>query len=358
MPPRPSIRAHRLFFACLLGLCIVALSACEWSDLINGDDDDDGNGAGDNTPPATDTNVAGLSVAVSGSDFDTTLANVRSAIGDRANIDTITTVDHQENADNAGENLRPTTVILFDDPDRSAALIAADPRVAVDLPMRVLVYRDGNGSGSGTGNIAVAYTNAAYLRARYDLDGAEQGTLDGFDQDLRAIAMDATGDNPSAGAATGVSRREGINRVSSDSDFDTTLERLEDAINDRGKLSLIETIDFQGRAADPGSLNPSTLLVFGNPDVGTKFLQSSQTAGVDLPQKMLVSAGDSGDVTIYYNDPRFIADRHGIDNRGDQVESVRDLLETLAGEAAGNSSGDNASDPDPNDDPGDPPATP
>lgn len=402
MPSRSSIRLRRLLFACLLGLCIVALSACEWTDLINGDDDDnDGGGSGDNTPPATETNVPGLSVAVSGSGFETTLANVRSAIGDRGNMDIVDTVDHQDNADGAGEDLRPTTVILFDNPNRSSALIAADPRVALDLPMRMLVYRDGSGvsnsdntgnsnNGTGTGNgvgtgndnnpspgidsdagtgfgttqaadratsdnngmgdnadatagnVAVAYNNAAYLGARYDLTGAEQGTLNAFDQDLQAIATQATGDTPSAGAATGITRGQGIKRFGSDNDFDTTVAQLSAAIDKRSDLTLIQTIDFQSRGGS-GALNPSSLFIFGNPDVGTGFLQSSQTVGVDLPQKMLVAAGDNGQVTIYYNDPGFIADRHNIDNRDAQVRQVTTLLRELAREATGESTGDNGS---------------
>lgn len=395
MSVHSTARKRRLVAVCLLALCVPALSACEWTDLINGDDGDDNNvNTGDNTPPATDTNVPGLSVAVSASDFDTTLANTRSAIGNSANTDTFTSVDHQANARGVNRELRDTTVILFDNPNRSSALIAADPRAALDLPMRVLVYRDGaggsggdnTGTGQGTmsdqpldtvagsgndntpgtaqgsdadtdgsldqgtgtnqdsgaagdtpgGNVAVAYTNAAYLDARYNLDGAEAGTLDAFNQDLAAIAATATGATPSTGAATGVSTGEGIERAAGDDDFTSTVDQLAAAINARDSLTLIQTVDFQSRGGSRG-LNPSTLLIFGNPEVGTQFMQSSQTVGVDLPQKMLVSADASGNVTLYYNDPAFIADRHGIDNRDDEIEAVRDLLADLADEAAGNS---------------------
>jgi|GEM_PF-288104 len=343
--PRFSLWSRNLVLAALLALLLFA-AGCEWSSLLDDDENDDD--IDDNTPPATETNVPGLSVAVSDSEFDTTLADVRNASGNRANTETIATVDHQANANSVNRDLRPTTVILFDAPNRSAPLIAADPRVALDLPTRVLIYRDGtgasdndnNGFGAGTGsdtangNVAVAYTNTAYLDARYDLDDAEDGTLDALADDLQAIASEATGDNPSNGAASGVSDGEGIESVTGDNDFTTTLNQLTAAINARDNLTLMETVDFQARGVSRG-LNPSTLFIFGNPEVGTQFMRATQTAGVDLPQKMLVAADDSGTVTIYYNDPDYIADRHDIDNREEQVDAVAMLLADLATEAGG-----------------------
>lgn len=334
------ISGSRTLLVAVMAVLLLAAVGCEWSSFLDSDDDGDNNGD-DNTPPATETKVPGLSVAASSSDFDATLDATRRAIGNRGNADIIETIDHRNNAQGRDRGVRPTLVILFDDPDRSAPLIAADPRAALDLPTRVLIYRDGGAAAAETDtgtddNVAVAYTNAAYLAARYDLDGAEDGALDALDSDLQTIAIDASGDDPSAGAASGVSRGEGIEEVTSDNDFATTRDRLADAINNRGNLALIRTIDFQARGMARG-LNPSTLLLLGDTDDDIALIRSTQTAGVDLPQKMLVTADDSGAVTIHYNDPGFIADRHGIDNRDDQIDDIATLLAELADKAAGTS---------------------
>ena len=325
--PHPS-RKRRFFTVLMLGLLVLALAACEWTDLVDGDDDED-DGGSDNTPPATETNVPGLSVAVSSSDFDTTLAAITSRTSDR----NIATVDHQANAQQAGRSLRPTTTVLFDDPNRSSPLIAADPRAGLDLPTRVLVYRDSDS------DVAAAYTNAAYLDARYDLDDAEAGALDGLDADLEALVGDATGDDPGAGPASGIGEGEGIESVSSDNSFADTVDALLAAIDARSdRLGSPTTVNQQTRANSVGRmLDPSTLVLFTVAEEDSALLRASQTSGVDLPQKMLVSADSSGAVTVYYNDPSFIAARHDIDGRDDDIDALADLLADLASEAAGSS---------------------
>lgn len=325
MPKRPHRRSPRLPLF-VLGLLLLALAACEWSELIDGEDDDDDNGE-DNTPPVTETNVAGLNVAQSGRGFDATLDALGTAIDARSNLTVLRTFNHRAAA--SGATLRPTTVVFVDDPNQSSALIAADARAALDLPARVLVYRD------SAGDTGVAYSNAVYLDARYDLDSVEDDTLDAFDADLEAIATEAAAaDLDVEASATGIRAGEGIVSVASPDDFNTTLNRLRSEIQGRDDSVLAFTIDFQLRAAGR-AIDPTTLVVFSSPVTATPLLRSSQTIGIDLPQKMLVSADEGGDVTIHYNAPRFLADRHDIDDREDDIEAAADLLCELAGVAAG-----------------------
>ena len=314
-----------LLLLCLLVL-VVALAACEWSDMLDGDDDSDEN---DNTPPAAETNIPGLSLAVSGRGFDATRTALRDAIADRANLSVRTEVDHQANANQANLSLRPTTVLFIRDSNRERALLTADARVALDLPLRVLVYRD---SDDDTG---VAFTNAAYLDARYDLDDVENATLDGVDDDLEAVvSAAANADLDIRASAAGIAEGEGIRTVASDDDFNTVVNRLANAIDSRDALTRVDTIDFQ----DTGmGIGPSRLFIFGNPRVGTPLMRSNQTIGIDLPQKMLVVQASDGAVRIYYNDPGFVADRHDVDNRDDEVDTIADLLADIADEAAGSS---------------------
>jgi uncharacterized protein (DUF302 family) len=57
---------------------------------------------------------------------------------------------------------------------------------------------------------------------------------------------------------------------------------------------------------------PSTLLVFGNPPLGTQFLNAKPEAGIDWPVRLLVQQDEKGDVWAIYNDFLWIARRHGI----------------------------------------------
>jgi uncharacterized protein (DUF302 family) len=53
-------------------------------------------------------------------------------------------------------------------------------------------------------------------------------------------------------------------------------------------------------------------LIFGNAKGGTPLMQSKQTAGIDLPLKVLVWQDGSGDTWLSYNDPGWLANRHGL----------------------------------------------
>jgi uncharacterized protein (DUF302 family) len=57
---------------------------------------------------------------------------------------------------------------------------------------------------------------------------------------------------------------------------------------------------------------PSTLLVFGNPPLGTQFLNANPQAGLDWPVRLLVQQDEKGDVWAVYTDFIWIARRHGI----------------------------------------------
>ena len=66
-------------------------------------------------------------------------------------------------------------------------------------------------------------------------------------------------------------------------------------------------------AGDAGiKLRPSTLLVFGNPPLGTLFVNANPLAGLDWPVRVLVLQDENGDVWAAYTDFGWIARRHDI----------------------------------------------
>jgi uncharacterized protein (DUF302 family) len=67
-------------------------------------------------------------------------------------------------------------------------------------------------------------------------------------------------------------------------------------------------------------LRPTELLIFGDPTAGTRLMQAEQTIGIDLPLKALVWEDANGGAWISYNDPAWLAVRHGL--RHDTADAV------------------------------------
>ena len=111
---------------------------------------------------------------------------------------------------------------------------------------------------------------------------------------------------------------------------DETMERLGAAIRGKG-IAVFALVDHSGGAAGIGMpLRFTQLLIFGNPKGGTPLMQSRQTIGIDLPLKFLVWQDAQGDVWVSYNDPAYLAARHGITDRKDAVIALSTALEELA----------------------------
>jgi uncharacterized protein (DUF302 family) len=90
-----------------------------------------------------------------------------------------------------------------------------------------------------------------------------------------------------------------------------TMDRFETLVKQKG-LNVFARIDHAAGAAKIGkTLRPTAVLIFGNPKGGTPFMACAQTVGIDLPLKALVWQDASGQVWLGYNDPVYIAQRHG-----------------------------------------------
>jgi uncharacterized protein (DUF302 family) len=96
-----------------------------------------------------------------------------------------------------------------------------------------------------------------------------------------------------------------------------TIERLETEVKARG-LTVFARIDHAAGAAAVGlTLRPTELLIFGNAKGGTPLMQAIQTIGIDLPLKALVWQDASGATWLSYNDPSWLARRHGLGHEVD-----------------------------------------
>jgi uncharacterized protein (DUF302 family) len=137
------------------------------------------------------------------------------------------------------------------------------------------------------------------------------------------------------GSADGRSQStdDGVIRVKSGYGVEETVKILERDIAAKG-IKFFSEIDQAKLAAEAGiQLRPSVLLTFGNPPLGVQFLTANAYAGLDWPVRMLVLQDAAGQVWIAYTDFAFIARRHHIENRADQLLMASQVAASIAASA-------------------------
>lgn len=109
-----------------------------------------------------------------------------------------------------------------------------------------------------------------------------------------------------------------------------TASRFEAALKQRG-LTLFARIDHAAGASTVGKqLRPTQVLIFGSAQAGTPFMECQQSVGIDLPLKALIWQDASGQTWVGYNDPAWLASRHGAAN----CPAVANLSKALSGLAS------------------------
>jgi uncharacterized protein (DUF302 family) len=115
---------------------------------------------------------------------------------------------------------------------------------------------------------------------------------------------------------------------------DTTLDRLEAALKERGFM-IFARLDHAAAAAAVGLQMPrETVLVFGNPRIGTPNFLKYPTLAIDLPIKALVWQDASGQVWLSYNSQKYLAaavyTRHGVTLDQPLADRVERQFEEIA----------------------------
>jgi len=107
-----------------------------------------------------------------------------------------------------------------------------------------------------------------------------------------------------------------------------TINRIEQAVTAKG-MKVFARIDHGGEAKNAGlAMQPTQLLIFGNPKGGTALMVARPTAAIDLPMKALAWEDAEGKVWLTYNSPELLQDRHGVPVEfTSKLHSVGALLE-------------------------------
>jgi uncharacterized protein (DUF302 family) len=128
---------------------------------------------------------------------------------------------------------------------------------------------------------------------------------------------------------------DGIIKVKSAYPMAETIQKLKADIAGKG-IKFFDEIDQAKLAGDAGiKLRPSTLLVFGNPPLGTQFITAKPDAGLDWPVRLLVFENEHGEVWLAYTDFAWIARRHGIRTRNDQFKMATNVIASITSSVAG-----------------------
>jgi uncharacterized protein (DUF302 family) len=72
-------------------------------------------------------------------------------------------IDHSGEAEKAGMKMLPTKLLIFGSPNAGTPLMLAVPSIAIDLPLKILIWEDIHGK------VWVSYNSPAYLQGRYSL---------------------------------------------------------------------------------------------------------------------------------------------------------------------------------------------
>jgi uncharacterized protein (DUF302 family) len=123
--------------------------------------------------------------------------------------------------------------------------------------------------------------------------------------------------------------------LDSTDDFETTLARLLAAI-ESSPADVAFTVDHAAGAARVGlDLPPNTLVVFGNPNLGTPLMQAAPSAGIDLPLKILIWDDLAGMTHVTFTHLRHLDQRHHFRGQADVTKLIAGAVANLAAAAAG-----------------------
>jgi uncharacterized protein (DUF302 family) len=109
-----------------------------------------------------------------------------------------------------------------------------------------------------------------------------------------------------------------------------TTKLLVQSLENKG-MTVFDTIDHKkGAESVSKKLRPTTVVIFGNPKIGTPLMHCSQTIAIDLPQKALIWQDANKQVWYTYNNPQYLAKRHNLQGCDEILNKVTNALANFA----------------------------
>jgi len=106
-----------------------------------------------------------------------------------------------------------------------------------------------------------------------------------------------------------------LETVQSQNSQEVSIAKLKTLIKQQ-QLTLFETIDHKANAAAVNmNLKPETIVVFGNPKMGTVLMNCNPSIGLDLPLRILISTNYEGVTSFIYTNPEYWSLKHNIKDK-------------------------------------------
>jgi uncharacterized protein (DUF302 family) len=93
---------------------------------------------------------------------DETVARLQAILGEKR-VKVFAVIDHSGEAEKVGLKMRPTKLLIFGSPKAGTPLMVAAPSIAIDLPLKFLVWEDEGGK------VWISFNSVEYLRERHHL---------------------------------------------------------------------------------------------------------------------------------------------------------------------------------------------
>ena len=126
----------------------------------------------ESAPASVTTKISSRSVAE-------TVDRLKRFISDRG-FTVFRVIDHSGTARDVGVEMPDSKLVMFGNPNKGAAVMLAAPLAALDLPLRVLVWEDGNGV------VSVSYNSPGFMADRLDIEGALRAPFDAVESIVEA----------------------------------------------------------------------------------------------------------------------------------------------------------------------------
>ena len=186
--------------------------------------------------------------------FESTVSRLESVVKQNEALSLFAKIDHSANAENANLELNKASVLIFGNPKQGSLLIQKDQLAGLDLPLKMLVYKNGDIT-------EVTYSSINYLKSRFKFKGVRD--LSRVKKGLKDMASKASGGKVRKSGKFKVDTHEGIISEISEFDFKTTYDRLITAIEENPNLKIFSEIDHFKNAEQVGvGLRSTRLIIF------------------------------------------------------------------------------------------------
>lgn len=249
---------------------------------------------------------------------DEVYTSIKLAIKANENLKIIAEINHSEAAKGVEMEIPESRLIIFGNPNAGTQLMQQNQAVAIDLPMKILVYDD-------NGTTKVIYNNASILMNRYEITLPElEEKMNGLLDKISASDIE----EPQLHKLQLESILADLQTKESSLSVDKASEKLEKLLKEK-EFKLIAKVEHDKVAKNAGlQLRPTRLFIFGKPQVGSQLMKLNSTIGLDLPIQLLIWEDENGKTQVSYFKGSFLANRHSIENEEltTKIDGVLDML--------------------------------